>query len=103
MVDDQLPYEHLFSISALSPGFVCISNYLVARRLHPNISFWERSRIIRKSAPFTSIGGNLFNLGPDQIVKRCVREEEVFDIIYECHDSPCGGQFSVKTMTYKVL
>ena len=29
MVDDQLPYEHLFSISILSPWFVDIENYLV--------------------------------------------------------------------------
>ena len=28
MVDDQLPYEHLFSISTLSPWFSYIANYL---------------------------------------------------------------------------
>ena len=39
MVDDQLPDEHLFSMSALSPWFADISNYLVDGRLPPNISF----------------------------------------------------------------
>ena len=53
MVDDQLPDEKLFAISALSPWLANIANYLVAGRLPPNISFRERSRIIRKSTPFT--------------------------------------------------
>ena len=53
MVDDHLPDEHLFFISTLSPWFVDISNYLVAQRLHPNLSFRERSIIIRKITPFT--------------------------------------------------
>ena len=30
MVDDQLPYEHLFAISVLSPWFADIANYLVS-------------------------------------------------------------------------
>ena len=48
MVDDQLPDEHLFAILALSLWFAGITNYLVAGRLPPNLSFWERSRIIKK-------------------------------------------------------
>ena len=53
MVDDQLPDEHLFAISTLSPWFADIASYLVAGRLPPNFSFKERSKIIRKSVPFT--------------------------------------------------
>ena len=47
MVDDQLPDEHLFAISTLSPWFFDIANYLAVGRLHPNLSFRERRRIIR--------------------------------------------------------
>ena len=39
MVDEQLPDEHLFTISALSPWFADIANYLVAGRLPPDLSF----------------------------------------------------------------
>ena len=75
MVDDQLPHEHLFAISTLSPWFADISNYFFVGRLPPNLSFRERSIIIRKSTPFTWIGGNLFKLGPDQILRIYVRKE----------------------------
>jgi len=76
MVDDQLPDKHLFSISVLSPWFVDKANYLVAGRFPPNLSSRDKSIIVRKSAPFTWIGGNIFKLGPYKILRRCVREED---------------------------
>eukprot|EP00253_Pinus_taeda_P005717 PITA_05717 len=103
MVDDQMPDEHLFSISVLSPWFTDIANYLVSAQFLPHLSSKEKSKIVRKSAPFTWIGGNLFKLGLDQILRRCVREEEVFDILLTCHDGPCGGHFTTKRSAFKII
>lgn len=103
MVDDQLPDEHLFSISILSPWFSDIENYLISESFPPNLSPREKNKIVRKSSPFTWIGGNIFRLGPGQILRICVREEEVFDTLSSCHDGPCGGHFFVKRTTSKVL
>jgi len=75
----------------------------VSAQFPPNLSSKEKSKIVRKSAPFTWIGGNLFKLGLDQILRICVMEEEVFDILLTCHDGPCGGHFSAKRTTFKVL
>eukprot|EP00253_Pinus_taeda_P005406 PITA_05406 len=102
MVDDQMPDEHLFSISVLSPWFADIENYLVSSQFLPHLSSKEKSKIVRKSAPFTWIGGNLFKHGPDQILRRCVREEEVFDILLTCHDGPCGGHFAANRISFKI-
>eukprot|EP00253_Pinus_taeda_P014947 PITA_14947 len=103
MVDDQIPDEHLFVISVFSPLFADIENYLVSSQFPPHMSSKEKSKIVRKSAPFTWIGGNLFKLGPDKILRRCVREEEFFDILLTCHDGPCGGHFAAKRTTFKIL
>eukprot|EP00253_Pinus_taeda_P022155 PITA_22155 len=70
MVDDQLPDEHHFAISVLSPWFADIENYLVPIHFPLNLSSKEKRKIIRKSTPFTRIRGNLLKLGPDQILKR---------------------------------
>ena len=64
MVDDRMLDEHLFSISILSPWFADIANYLVSAQFPPHLSSKEKSKIVRKSAPFTWIGGNLYKLGP---------------------------------------
>eukprot|EP00253_Pinus_taeda_P018631 PITA_18631 len=102
-VDDQMPNEHLFAISVLSPWFADIVNYLVSAQFPPHLSSKEKSIIVRKSASFTWIGGNLFKLGLDHILRRCVREEEVFDILLTCHDGPCGGHFAAKRTAFKIL
>eukprot|EP00253_Pinus_taeda_P036103 PITA_36103 len=101
MVDDQMPNEHLFAISIISPWFSDIENYLVSAQFPPHLFSKEKSKIVRKSAPFTWIGGNLFKLGPDQILRRWVRVEEVFDILLTSHDGPCGGHFPAKRTAFK--
>jgi hypothetical protein len=37
------------------------------------------------------------------IIHRCVQEDEVLEILRCFHDGPCGGHFSDKCTTYKVL
>eukprot|EP00253_Pinus_taeda_P020083 PITA_20083 len=103
MLDDQMRDEHLFAISVLSPWFADIANYLVSAQFLPYLSCKEKSKIVRKSAPFTWIGGNLFELGPDHILRRCVRKEEVSDILLTCHDGPCEGHFAAKRTAFKIL
>lgn len=100
MVDDQLPDEHLFPISTLSPQFSDIENYLVAGKFPPNLSLREKINSVRKKSIFNWIGGNIFRLGPDKILRRCVREE-VFYILSACHDDPCGSQFFAKEQPLK--
>lgn len=94
MVDDQLPDEHLFSMSVLSPWFFDIANYLVAAKFPPNLSSKEKSIIVRKHSPFTWIWGNLFKIEPYQILRTFFMKEEIFDILLACHDGPDEGHFS---------
>jgi len=45
------------------------------------------------NAPYTWIKGDLFYIGLDMIIHKCVREDEMFDILKEFHDEPCKGHF----------
>jgi len=36
-------------------------------------------------------------------IRRCVREDEIFDILKACHDGPCGGHFADRRTGHKVL
>ena len=62
MVDDQMLDEHLFAISVLFPCFVDIENYLVSAQFPPHLSSKEKSKIVRKSSPFTWIGAISSNM-----------------------------------------
>ena len=37
------------------------------------------------------------------IIRRCVRNDEIIDILKSCHDEPCGGHFAAKQTTFKIL
>eukprot|EP00253_Pinus_taeda_P023927 PITA_23927 len=97
-MDDFTPY-----VSAHSPWYADIANYLVAGKLPSHLSHREKRKIIQQSALYSWISGCLFHTGLDQEIRRCIREDEVYDILKAFHDGPCGGHFVDKTTTHKVL
>jgi hypothetical protein len=102
-VDDSFPDEHLFVVSTNILWFADIANYLATGKLPQHLSPRERQQIVKNNATYSWIGGDLFRTGPDMIIRRCVREDETYDILKACHDSPCGGHFTDKRTAYKVL
>ena len=53
---------------------------------------------------FVLLGGPyLFKYCADQIIRKCVPEEEQEGILSHCHDSACGGHFASHKKTMKVL
>ena len=45
----------------------------------------------------------MFHVGADQIIRRCVPEEEQEHILAMCHSSLCGGHFASRKTRAKVL
>jgi hypothetical protein len=52
--------------------------------------------LIKQSARYSWVNGDLFYTGYDMIIRRCVRNDEIIDILKSCHDEPCGGHFAAK-------
>ena len=102
-VSDSFPNENLFSISIKSPWFIDIAKYLSSGKLPSDFLPREKRQVIKKSARYSWITGDLFYIGNDLIIRRCIREDEILDILKACHDEPCGGHFTNKRTPYKVL
>eukprot|EP00253_Pinus_taeda_P008815 PITA_08815 len=102
-VDDSFPDEYLFAVSAHSPWYADIANYLVVGKLPSHLSHREKRKIIQQSARYSWISGCLFHTGIDQEIRRCVGEDEIYDVLKACHDDPCGGHFADKRTAHKVL
>jgi hypothetical protein len=49
------------------------------------------------------IVGNLYKLGEDGILRRCVLEHERLIILEEEHDGIVGGYYTLKSTTHKIL
>jgi hypothetical protein len=80
-----------------------MENYLATRKLPSHLSPHEKQKIITQSDNYSWVGHDIFHTGLDLIIRRCVREDEVPEILRSCHDGPCGGHFFDKCTTYKVL
>jgi hypothetical protein len=103
MIDNVLPDEHLFVFSITTPWFDDIENYLETTRFPQHVTYKQKSRIVRQSAYFSWIKGYLFKLGPDHVLRRCIREDETYDILHACHNTPPGVHYSSKKTIYKIL
>eukprot|EP00253_Pinus_taeda_P013909 PITA_13909 len=103
LVDDSFPDEYLFAVSAHSPWYADIANYLVAGKLPSHLSHQEKRKIIQQSAWYIWISGCIFHTGLDHEIQRCIREDEVYDILKACHDGPFRGHFVDKRTTHKIL
>jgi hypothetical protein len=80
-VDDSFPDEHVFSLSVNTPWFADMENYLATRKLPSHLSPHEKRKIITQSANYSWVGHDCFHIGLDFIICRCVREDEVPEIL----------------------
>lgn len=103
LVEHNFPDEYIFTVSIKSHWFANISNYLATGNLPTYLSPKEKIKVIQNSASYSWINEELYKTSPDIIIWRCVREDEVPNILKVCHDEPSGGHFVHKRTTYKVL
>ena len=102
-IDDSFLDEHLFLLTTQNPWYVDIANYLTTGRTPPHFSAKERRLLAEKSFNFSWISRFIFYTRTDQVTQRCLREDETYDILYACHDEPCGGYFASKRTAMKIL
>lgn len=57
----------------------------------------------QEALPGVSIEGQLYKLGIDGIIRRCVLTHERQGILWECHSGVAGGHYGGKAITQKVL
>lgn len=80
----------MFPLIVQTFWYANIDNYLVLRKTPPRLSTREKHHLVESSFPFSWISGYLFYIQLDNVMRRCVREDEVYDILLACHDETCG-------------
>jgi len=102
-VEDKFPGEYFFIVTTQTPWFVDIANYLVTGNLPSHLFPRDKRKIIQVSARYSWITNELYKTGLDLMIRRCVRENEMSEIIKACHAEPCGGHFVDERIAYKIL
>jgi hypothetical protein len=101
-INDEFPDEHLFALSNL-PWYAYIVNYLAVGEIPKDWSTQDKRKFLVEVRNFYWDDPNLFKYCPDQIIRRCVPNDEVISVLKFCHSEACGGHFSIKKTTAKIL
>ena len=101
-IPDDLPGEHLFSVSS-EPWFTDIVNFLAAGAFPTNMTPHEKRNFVIRTKGYFWDNPHLFKEGADGILHRCIPESERSSVLAVCHSMQCGGHYSGKKMTSKVL
>jgi hypothetical protein len=95
-IDDYFPNKSLLSLSS-TPWFANIVNFLTTRDLPTYWSTQDNKKFLNEVKNFYWDDPYLFKYCPDQIFWRCIPD------IKFCHSKACGGHFSSKKTTAKIL
>jgi hypothetical protein len=63
----------------------------------------QKKQLVVRVADFQIIAGQLYNIGPDEILRRCVIDSERPLILAEAHEGITIGNYAGKATTKKVL
>ncbi|MCO5597252.1 hypothetical protein L7F22_051328 [Adiantum nelumboides] len=102
-VDDNFPDTSLFMVETIPEWSEKIVNFLVNGFSPKELRKDVAPRLIKECEPYSLIGGTLYKLGKDDILRRCAREDEYLYILNEAHMGVAGGHFSGELTARKVL
>jgi len=101
-IDDYFSDESLLYVSIM-PWFANIINFLVLGQLLAHWSTQDKRKFLNEVKNFYWDDPYLFKYCPDQIFQRCIPENEVSSVLKFYHSEACGGYFSSRKTTAKIL
>ena len=104
-VNDEFPDEKLLGIEdkRAVPWFTDFVNYLVAKVVPPKFNYQQKKRFFAHLKHYYWEEPILYRHCADQVIRRCVPEDEMHSILNHCHTLPCGGHFGGQRTATKVL
>ena len=85
------------------PWFADYVNYLVAKVVPPEFNYQQKKRFFAHLKHYYWEEPILYKHCTDQVIRRCVLEDEMNSILNHCHTLPCGGHFGGQRTAAKFL
>ena len=86
-----------------APWYAHIANFLATGEIPAEWKEQDRKYLFAKIHSYYWEEPFLFKYCADQIIRKCVPEEEQQGILSHCHESACGGHFASQKTAMKVL
>ncbi|RVW71949.1 Retrovirus-related Pol polyprotein from transposon 17.6 [Vitis vinifera] len=101
-INDEFPDDALCAVEKLS-WFANIVNYLATGELSSEWNMETKKHFLSREKHYAWDDPYLYKFCPDQIMRRCVPEDEQQDILRMCHEGACGCHFASRKTSAKIL
>ncbi|KAL4369314.1 hypothetical protein GQ457_05G015090 [Hibiscus cannabinus] len=101
-IQEEFPDDKILYATAI-PWYADIVNFLVSGILPYELNSQGRKKFKHDARFYFWDEPYLFKQCADQMMRRCVPEDEQKDILHHCHTTPCGGHFGGARTAAKVL
>ena len=101
-IGDSFPDEQLFALVHY-PWYADIVNYLVTGQIPIQWTSQQKKKFLTDIKKYYFDDPYLFKYCPDQIMRRCVPNDEQVRILTFCHSKACGGHFSARKTADKIV
>ncbi|GJW06702.1 putative nucleotidyltransferase, ribonuclease H [Tanacetum coccineum] len=105
-ITDEFLDEHLMILKAElnndEPWYADYINYIVGKIIPPNWTPEKRRRFFSQVKYYFWDEPYAFKLCSDNVMRRCVAGNEIFEILAHCHSGPTGGHHSASITGRKV-
>jgi hypothetical protein len=102
-LEDTLPYAQLLAIRNIDDHFADIVQFLSTGMALAEYRIPQKKQLVVHAVDFSLIVGQLYKMGPDEILRICVMEAERPVILEEAHEGIAGGHYAGKATAQKVL
>ena len=104
-INNDFPNEQVLEIEDIKPvpWFTDYVNYLVAKVIPLEFSYQQGKRFFTHLKHYYWEEPILYKHCADQVIRRCVLEEEMESILNHCHTLAYGGHFRRQRIAAKVL
>jgi hypothetical protein len=92
-LDDSLSYAQLFSVKMLDDYFMENVHFLSTGMAPSDMTITKKKQMVVKEENYQLIVGNLYNLGANGILRRCVLEHERPMILIEVYKRIARGNY----------
>ena len=99
-VQEEFADEKLMMVQE-RPWFADMANFKAARVIPEDFNWHQKRKFLRDAHQY--VWAHLFKIGADQLLRRCVSNDEAKSILWHCHSSPYGGHFNGERTAAKVL
>ena len=101
-IGDSFPDEQLFAL-VHCPWYADIVNYLMTGQIPPQWTSQQKKKFLVDIKKYYFDDPYLFKYCPDQLMRRCVPNDDQIGVLTFCHSEACGGHFSARKIVDKIM